>query len=248
MGGSSRLCAFLKPGEEVVVMGPTGTPTEIPQSGLTILLGGGLGNAVLFSVAQALRASGSKVLYFAGYKVPGDLFHQDDIEKGCDQVIWSVDRGAPIPPRRPQDLSFTGNIVEAMLAYAEGRLGQRIFDLRHSRRIISIGSDRMMAAVTRARKDVLAPVLHPEHIAISSINSPMQCMMKEICGQCLQRHVDPATGEPRGYVFSCFNQDQLSDCVDWQNLRARLCMNTVGEKIANLWLTHLLAGERVAVV
>ena len=30
MGGSSRLCATLEPGEEVVLMGPTGTPTEIP--------------------------------------------------------------------------------------------------------------------------------------------------------------------------------------------------------------------------
>src|SRR4029079_12382492 len=29
MGCSSRLCAMLKPGEEVVVMGPTGSPTEI---------------------------------------------------------------------------------------------------------------------------------------------------------------------------------------------------------------------------
>ena len=31
MGTSSRLCQFLKEGEEVVVMGPTGTPTEIPR-------------------------------------------------------------------------------------------------------------------------------------------------------------------------------------------------------------------------
>ena len=29
MGGSSDLCALLKPGEPVVLMGPTGTPTEI---------------------------------------------------------------------------------------------------------------------------------------------------------------------------------------------------------------------------
>src|SRR5262249_51399186 len=31
MGGSSRLVSTLRPGEEVVVMGPTGTPTEIPS-------------------------------------------------------------------------------------------------------------------------------------------------------------------------------------------------------------------------
>ena len=30
MGGSSDLCALLKPGEPVILMGPTGTPTETP--------------------------------------------------------------------------------------------------------------------------------------------------------------------------------------------------------------------------
>ena len=95
--------------------------------------------------------------------------------------------------------------------------------------------------MSRARKGVLAPHLDPAHVAVSSINSPMQCMMKEICGQCLQRHLDPATGEPTSYVFSCFNQDQPSDCVDWTNLNERLRMNTLEEKLANLWLTRILA-------
>ena len=62
-------------------------------------------------------------------------------------------------------------------------------------RIIAIGSDRMMRAVKEARHGVLQPFLKPEHEAIGSINSPMQCMMKEICAQCLQKHVDPVTGK-----------------------------------------------------
>src|SRR5256714_4229360 len=36
MGASSRLCVTLKPGQPVVVMGPTGTTTEIP-TGETVL-------------------------------------------------------------------------------------------------------------------------------------------------------------------------------------------------------------------
>ena len=48
MGTSSRLCSLLKEGEEVLVMGPTGTPTEIPENETVLLAGGGLGNAVLF--------------------------------------------------------------------------------------------------------------------------------------------------------------------------------------------------------
>jgi NADPH-dependent glutamate synthase beta subunit-like oxidoreductase/NAD(P)H-flavin reductase len=239
MGSSSRLCASLRPGERVVVMGPTGTPTETPPGETVVLCGGGLGNAVLFSIARAFRAHGSKVVYFAGYKKAEDLFKQDEIEQGTDVVIWSVDAGDTIAPRRPQDRTFRGNIVQAMMAYATGSLGEAPVQLAEARRIIAIGSDRMMAAVAQARHGVLAPHLHQEHVGIGSINSPMQCMMKEICAQCLQRHVDPQTGRPF-WVFSCFNQDQKLDEVDWKNLNARLRQNTVAEKLSNLWLDRLI--------
>ncbi|HUB06723.1 MAG TPA: FAD-dependent oxidoreductase [Myxococcales bacterium] len=240
MGGSSRLCASLRPGEPVVVMGPTGAPTEIPEGETVLLCGGGLGNAVLFSIARALRDHGNRVLYFAGYRSQADLFKRDEIEAATDQVIWSVDSGEPIAPRRPQDRSFVGNIVQALVAFGEGKLGERVAPLSDVSRLIAIGSDRMMAAVKEARHGVLAPHLSRAE-AIGSINSPMQCMMKEICAQCLQRHVDPATGKET-VVFSCFNQDQRLDQVDFQNLGARLRQNGVLEKVTNAWLDHLLAG------
>ena len=68
MGGSADLSPTCSRGEPVILMGPTGTPTEIPHGETVVLAGGGLGNAVLFSIGRALRAAGSKVLYFAGYK------------------------------------------------------------------------------------------------------------------------------------------------------------------------------------
>jgi NADPH-dependent glutamate synthase beta subunit-like oxidoreductase/NAD(P)H-flavin reductase len=239
MGVSSRLCAYLRPGEPVVVMGPTGTPTEIPHGEDVLLAGGGLGNAVLFSIARALRANGNRVLYFAGYKKGEDLFKREDIEGATDQVIWSTDMGTEIPVARPQDAHFRGNIVQAMVAYGEGRLGEQRVPLPRISRIIAIGSDRMMAAVKAARYGALAPYLRPDHVGIASINSPMQCMMKEICAQCLQKHVDPATGREE-FIFSCFNQDQEMDRVDFPNLNMRLRQNTVQEKLSNRWLDHLL--------
>ncbi len=238
MGGSSRLCALLEPGEPVVLMGPTGTPTEIPRNETIILAGGGLGNAVLFSIAKALKDNGCRVVYFAGYKKKQDVFKRDDIEAGTDQVIWSVDAGDPIEPRRPQDKAFVGNIVQAMEWYATS--ANPMFNLRDAERLIAIGSDGMMRAVKDARHGILAPYLHEEHVGIGSINSPMQCMMKQVCAQCLQRHVDPKTGK-ESFVFSCFNQDQHLDVVDFLNLRARLRQNTVLEKLTNLWLTRCLA-------
>jgi NADPH-dependent glutamate synthase beta subunit-like oxidoreductase/NAD(P)H-flavin reductase len=241
MGVSSRLCAVLKPGEPVVVMGPTGTPSETPGGETVLLAGGGLGNAVLFSIGKALRASGSRVIYFAGYRRHDDLFLQGAIEEATDQVVWSVDAGEPIAPRRPNDFSFVGNIVQSMIAYANGEFpGKCLFSLKDVDRIIAIGSDRMMAAVAAARHSTLKPYLKAEHVGIASINSMMQCMMKEVCGQCLQQHVDPETQKPTDVVFSCFNQDQEMDCVDFGNLRQRLRTNSLPEKLTGKYLDLLI--------
>jgi NADPH-dependent glutamate synthase beta subunit-like oxidoreductase/NAD(P)H-flavin reductase len=242
MGTSSRLCSLLKEGEEVLVMGPTGTPTEIPENETVLLAGGGLGNAVLFSIAKALREKHNKVIYFAGYKNGADLFKREEIEDATDQVIWATDFGVEIEPQRSQDAHFRGNIVQAMIAYAQGKLGEKTVDLKEVDRIIAIGSDRMMNGVREARHATLKPYLKQQHVAIGSINSPMQCMMKEVCAQCLQRHVNPHTGE-EFFVFSCFNQDQHLDFVDFKNLNDRLKANSVQEKLTNLWLDRVFGKD-----
>lgn len=239
MGGSADLCAMLKPGEPVVLMGPTGMPTEIPADETVMLVGGGLGNAVLFSIGQALRAAGSRVLYFAGYKKMIDRYKVAEIENAADVVIWCCDEHPGFTSSRPQDHSFVGNIVQAMAAYASGVLGVQRIAFADTDRIIAIGSDSMMAAVAAARHQVLQPYLKPHHFAIGSINSPMQCMMKEICAQCLQAHIDPETGKTT-YVFSCFNQDQALDRVDFPGLKARLRQNSVQEKLTAQWIDRCL--------
>ena len=244
VGGSSDLCANLRPGEPVVLMGPTGSPTEIPNGETVLLAGGGLGNAVLFSIGQALRAAGSKVLYFAAYKRALDRYKIEEIERAADVVVWCCDEAPGFEPDRAQDRAYIGNIVQAMAAYASGALGEQVVALSDCDRIIAIGSDRMMAAVARARHEILKPYLKPGHFGIGSINSPMQCMMKEICAQCLQPHVDPQTGKTT-YVFSCFNQDQPLDRVDFTALNQRLRQNSVQEKLTALWIDRCLRSLRL---
>src|ERR1700733_7351347 len=106
VGGSSDLCALLQPGEPVILMGPTGTPTETPSRETVLLVGGGLGNAVLFSIGQQLRASGSRTIYFAGYKKMIDRYKVEEIEKAADVVVWCCDEAPGFVPSRPQDRGF----------------------------------------------------------------------------------------------------------------------------------------------
>ncbi|MDV7340441.1 FAD-dependent oxidoreductase [Terasakiella sp. A23] len=239
MGGSSNLCTHLKKDEPVILMGPTGAPTEIPDGETVLLAGGGLGNAVLFSIGQAMRARGNRVLYFAAYKTTQDRYHIENIEKAADAIVWCCDQNPGFVPGRDQDFTFVGNVVQAMRAYQDGDLGEVTIGLGEVDRIIAIGSDMMMRAVAQARHDVLKDCFTDHHMAIGSINSPMQCMLKEICAQCLQKHIDPLTGEEK-VVFSCFNQDQDLDSVSFDVLRARLSQNSLQEKLTKLWIARSL--------
>src|SRR4029077_1554746 len=104
--GSSDLVASLVPGEPVVLMGPTGTPTEIAAGETVVLAGGGLGNAVLFAIGQAFRRAGSRVLYFAGYKKIADRYKVEEIEAAADVVVWCCDEAPGFHPTRPGDKAF----------------------------------------------------------------------------------------------------------------------------------------------
>jgi NAD(P)H-flavin reductase len=241
MGASSRLCATLQPGDPVVVMGPTGAPTEIPTGESVLLAGGGLGNAVLFSIARAMRDAGNRVIYFAGYKKGEDVFKREEIEAGCDQIVWSTDSGAEIAPSRPQDSPLPRQHRSGHEGLRRRLLGTPLVPLSTVDRIIAIGSDRMMSAVKDARRAVLAPYLKKDHVAIGSINSSMQCMMKESARSACRSTSIPSPARRPPPSFSCFNQDQKLDEVDFHNLAVRLKMNSVQEKLANLWLDHITA-------
>jgi NADPH-dependent glutamate synthase beta subunit-like oxidoreductase/NAD(P)H-flavin reductase len=230
MGGSSNLCAYLKCGEEVVLMGPTGTATEILKDKTIILVGGGLGNAVLFSIGKALRANGCKVIYFAGYRNIHDRYKTEEIEQAADEIIWCCDE-AKLNITREGDKSIHGNIIDAMRTYKEG--------LKDASRMIVIGSDKMMQAVSYSVRNELKEQFANDLEVVASINSPMQCMMKEICAQCLQKHIDPLT-QKEYYVYSCYNQDQNADTVCFSNLNDRLKQNNVQEKLTALWIKKCL--------
>lgn len=199
-----------------------------------MLIGGGVGNAVLFSIGKACLENNNKVLYFAGYKKLSDVFKRALIERASNAVVWACEEGL-IETSRDQDKSFHGNIVDAIVSYQQGRLG---INLNVIDKIITIGSDKMMKAVNEARKTILKPYLKSGHIAISSVNSPMQCMMKEICAQCMQQHINAKTRE-KSFVYSCSNQDQDMECVDFDFLSERLKQNSLQEKLTAKWIDHV---------
>ena len=234
IGASSSICRYLKAGDPVIFMGPTGSPSFIPEGENVMLVGGGVGNAALPSIGKAMMQKGCRVIYFSGYKKADERFGARLIEDAAQQVIWACDE-AMLSINRKQDLAFHGNIIDAIAQYQQNKLGERWLNLGEIDRIFVIGSAQMMEAVVHACRTLLKPYLKPGYKIIASINSPMQCMMKEICAQCLQRHQDPETGKV-SFVYSCFNQDQDANWVDFSCLKDRLKQNSLQEELINEYL------------
>lgn len=240
VGASTELCQFLQKGEAVSLMGPTGSPSDLPREKTVLLIGGGLGNAVLFSIGKALRENGCRVLYVAGYKSFKERFKAEEIENAADIVLWCTEdtQDKKLFSKRNQDLIFKGRVTEALYAYDKGTLGEPPIPLREIQHILTVGSAGMMEAVAWMRQNALSASFAEDHKAYGSINSPMQCMMKEICARCLQRHQDPMTGLET-IVFSCVSQDQPLDDVDFSCLKARLEQDHLTEDMARQWGTFL---------
>ena len=213
VGRSSRLCRKLQAGQEVVLMGPTGMPTTLARDKKVVLIGSGLGNAVLMPIAEGLKENNCHVTYFAGYRKPEDRFYHEQIKQASDQVIWACEK-APLSTTRENDLSIKGNIIDGIIHAQKAGLIDKIDQ------IICIGSDHMMQAVASRKQELFGNAE-----MICSINSPMQCMMKGICGQCVQK-----VNDERGYIFSCACQDQNADIIDFDALNNRLRQNSLLEK------------------
>lgn len=244
-GTGQRLIPSLKPGDKVVLAGPTGAPTDLPSGKTILVVAGRWGAAVMLDIGFALRSAGNKVIYLAAMGSKGDVDHMDELEEGADQIIWAVGKGDPIEARRPQDHS----VVEWDVIKLIGELDEQgIVDMSQVDRLMAMGSTGMLKGF---QKELSAGgSLHDRfkedlHIT-GTIGSPMQCMMKGVCGQCLQWQIDPATGERTQAVFTCSQQDQPLKNVDLDNLTARTSQNRLPDIISSHWLSHVLEAKNSA--
>ncbi|WP_051181031.1 FAD-dependent oxidoreductase [Thermithiobacillus tepidarius DSM 3134] len=240
VGASSRLAARLQPGEPVVLMGPTGTAMPVPSGQTIAVIGSRRALFLLAAVGPVWRAAGNRVYFIGCFRDGAEVFWQERVEAATDFALWAVEEG-PLPgPLRTGDLLVRQSAEALARACAAGALPQVGARLREVDVFWALGSAEMMGFTAELLAGPLAPVLKPGAIAYAGVNSPMQCMMKEICAQCVCRHWERDTGQTRRVVFSCFNQNQLLFDVDFGNLAARLAQNSPQERLTDRWLHHLL--------
>lgn len=234
-GGSTSLIKNFKEGEPCIFMGPSGQPTEMPKNEKVLLIGGGRGNQPLTAISEAYKNNGCEVIFFAGYRRNSYLVNQKKMETSCDLVVLAIEEEKPnLQLNRPQDQQFHGSVIEAVRGFFT-KNPQKID------RIFTIGNDQMMAKIAELRLgEKKVESLEKAKIAISSLNAPMQCMLKGVCSQCLQKRIRK-NGEEE-FFYACAEQDQDMDRLDFQHLHWRCEQNSLSEKITRMWVELLENG------
>ncbi len=86
----------LREGDEILdLAGPLGLPTAIPSGGKTIVcVGGGIGNAVVWPQATAMKDADNTVITILGARTKELLILEDEIADVSDRLIITTDDGS----------------------------------------------------------------------------------------------------------------------------------------------------------
>jgi ferredoxin--NADP+ reductase len=76
------------------VVGPLGKPSHIENFGTAVSIGGGVGTAIAFPTAVALKQAGNHTISIIGGRTKEFVILEDDMKKVCDEVFITTDDGS----------------------------------------------------------------------------------------------------------------------------------------------------------
>ena len=124
-GRGTAWLSRLRAHDTLDLVGPLGRPFKLPKDRVAAtLVGGGYGTAPLFSLAEALRARGSRVDFVVGAATADRLFGALDVKRISTSVVFTTDDGSYgekgwVSDVLPEVMARTGSEV----VYACGPMG-----------------------------------------------------------------------------------------------------------------------------
>ena len=95
IGLSTRQLCALEKGQAVAdLLGPLGKSSEIENYGTVVIVGGGVGTAVAFAVAQSLKEAGNRIITISGARDQSFVILEDDLREISDELIMATDDGS----------------------------------------------------------------------------------------------------------------------------------------------------------
>jgi ferredoxin--NADP+ reductase len=95
VGRSTMELNMLETGDTILdVVGPLGKPSEIEKYGTVISIGGGVGTAIAYPTAVALKKAGNHTISIIGGRTKEFVILEDEMKKVCDEVYVTTDDGS----------------------------------------------------------------------------------------------------------------------------------------------------------
>lgn len=176
-------------GGEIALMGPTGSALPLFKGKRILLIGENFNNIILISTASILSKNNCHITWLANYDSLQKLHYKEAIEKAADKIIWNTPRMAKIIART-QDVVTNKALAVVLKDLAQKRMND--FDV-----VICYVAPVLQDEILRIKNEIFPSNVHFIH----ALYSPMQCMMKGICGQCMC--YDQTKQQ---YVFACQTQ------------------------------------------
>ena len=95
VGQSTIELGRLEVGQDVPsISGPLGKPTDIEVYGTTVVIGGGVGTAIAYPVARALKQAGNKLIIIVGAREKSLILLEDSLRAISDEMYVTTDDGS----------------------------------------------------------------------------------------------------------------------------------------------------------
>lgn len=143
VGKTTTLLSELEEGDSILdIVGPLGKPTEIEKLGRVAMVGGGIGCAPLFPIAQAMKQVGNEVLTIIGARSKSLVIMEPELRAVSDQTEIVTDDGS---------YGRRGFVTDALRDHLE--IGVELA------KVVAIGPPRMMQAVSELTRPYGVPTL-----------------------------------------------------------------------------------------
>lgn len=95
VGATTTLLSRKEEGDEIAaILGPLGSPTHIEKFGHVVCVGGGIGVAPMYPIAQAMKAAGNHVTMIMGARNVGLFVMTEEMRAVADELILITDDGS----------------------------------------------------------------------------------------------------------------------------------------------------------
>ena len=121
IGKTTKELNSLESGEEIMdVVGPLGKPSHIENFGTAVSIGGGVGTAIAYPTAVALKKAGNHTISIIGGRTKEFVILEDELKEVCDEVYPTTDDGSygfhGFVTQKLQELIDSGKKIDFVLA------------------------------------------------------------------------------------------------------------------------------------